>query len=374
VAIQSNPAGFFQLGPRQTLDFMLGLSTGQVSTTNGCVNFIGHVVWADGGTHTIDTTGSSSLGWLSSAITFSNAATSVSVGLAPVETTLGPTARPVKVASVVSYDVKAVFAGGGGGITANAWQTSVPTAGTKTIANGDLVSFTLQMTVRGGSDSVQIGYASGSFPTLNRPIVSVPNDVATQAVPNVIITASDGTLGWIDGGDVSATAPLTKTWNNTSTIKEYGQLYQMPFPMNVCGVYGMTSGAVDRSYVIYSDPLGTPVAQRTTAVVGKTLANGAANFFYELFSTPYAVTANQPIGVVIKPTSASGIAAGYKTLQSASHRVSDAWGTSSYGISRNTGAFANINASLDHFYIGLLVSGISDGTGSGPAFSGAFVG
>lgn len=374
MAIQSSPAGFFQLGPRLTLDFMSGLATGQVATANQNVNFIGHVMTADGGSHTIDTTGSSSLGWLTSAVTFASGTTSVAVGLATVDASAGPPARPVRVAGVTTFDVKAVITGGGGGISANAWQTTVPTVGTKTIANGDLVAFTVQVLVRGGSDLIQVGYSGGSFPTLNRPILTVPSDVVTQGLPNLIITFSDGTLGWIDGGDVSATAQLTKTWNSGSTIKEYGQLYNMPFPMNICGIYGMTTTSSSRSYVLYSDPLGTPVAEKTVAVANTSLANGNSNYFYEIFSSPYAVAANQSIGVVIKPTTATNVVAGYKTLQAATHRVTDSWGTSSYGISRNTGAFANINSSLDHFYIGLLVSGISDGAGAGPSFSGAFVG
>src|SRR5262245_6556067 len=59
--------------------------------------FIGNIYTDDGGSHTIDTTGSSSLGWMAASVTFANAGTSVSVGLAAVDTGTGPPARAVNV-------------------------------------------------------------------------------------------------------------------------------------------------------------------------------------------------------------------------------------------------------------------------------------
>lgn len=87
---------------------------------------------------------------------------------------------------------------------------------------------------------------------------------------------------------------------------------------------------------------------------------------YEFFSSPYTVAANQPIGAVLRPGD-SNISTDFKTLNSATHRITDPWGTTGYGISRASGAFANANSSLDHYFVGLIVSAFN-GAGS-PSFS-----
>jgi hypothetical protein len=360
MALQSLPGGVLRLGPAiHSSPTSLGGFTALAA--NSAVMFIGRVVTADGGSHTIDTTGSSSLGWHSTTTTFANAGTSVSVGLATVDTSNGPPARAVNVANVITFDVKATFAGGGGGISSG-WMTTVPTSGTKTIANGDLVAFAVQMTARGGTDSVGIDHlASAGSVTINRPaITSFSGSYSVRTgLPNLIITFSDGTLGWIEYSDI-ATAAAGRVWNSGSATKEYGQLYQLPFPMKVCGIYGFAAIGNDTDVVLYSDPLGTPVAQKTVSIDANTLATASAAFFEEYFPSPYTVAANQPIGAVLKP-GASNITLDFKTLAAAGHRASDPWGTSGYGISRASGAFANANSSLDHYYVGLLVSAFDEG-------------
>jgi hypothetical protein len=69
--------------------------------------------------------------------------------------------------------------------------------------------------------------------------------------------------------------------------------------------------------------------------------------------------------VAYKPTTGSNISAAYKTLASATHRATDPWGTSGYGVNRNTGAFADDNSGLNHYDIGLIVSGYDGGGGVG---------
>jgi hypothetical protein len=69
---------------------------------------------------------------------------------------------------------------------------------------------------------------------------------------------------------------------------------------------------------------------------------------------------------VLKP-GGTKITAYYKTLGAAGHRATDPWGTAGYGISRASGAFANANSSLDHYYIGLLVSALDDAVSAGGA-------
>lgn len=326
---------------------------------------IGQVCTSDGGSHTIDTSGSSSLGWRAGTVTFANAGTTVKVGLAAVLTTVGPPGRAANTADVIDFDVSKSLVGGGGGITANAWQTHVPDTGSKTIAHGDMVAVCVQMTARGGTtDSVNVSHNSTST-VFHRPFVSQftggTYNTGTSLAPNIIITFSDGAIGYFQGSDVGSTIG-SRSFSNSSPSREYGQLFELPFPMKLNGVYAWVTPSADFDIVLYSDPLGSPVAERTVSIDANTVSGIAARRLSVEFSSPYTTTASQKIVVAFKP-GASNISAFFKTLASATHRVADPYGTSGYGVSRATGAFANANSSLDHYYIGLL-AGAFDGGGA----------
>jgi hypothetical protein len=319
---------------------------------------IGRVRTSDGGSHTINTTGSSSLQWRTGTVTFSSTSTTVKVGLAAVDTANGPPGRAVNVSNVITFDVSRTMTGGGGGITANAWQTHVPDTGSMTIADGDLVAFAVQMTARGGTDSVIETFSNISL-TRNRPLVTAFTGGAysTQsAAPNCLISFSDGALGWFYGSNVYSNL-TSQSFQSGSSPNERGQLFQFPFPIRVRGCYGWLAQAAsaDVDLVLYSDPLGTPTAQRTASIDQNTIQGTGAARFEEYFSSGYDVPANTPIVLAVKPTAAANVTIYYKTLNSASHRVVDVWGTSGYGVNRSSGAFAAQNSNLDHYFLGLIV-------------------
>lgn len=326
---------------------------------------IGRVETSDEGSHTIDTTGSSSIAWRSGFVEFLNAGTTVKVGIAPVLTTAGPPGRAVHTADVIAFDVSKSIVGGGGGIADNAWQSHVPDTGTKTIAHGDLIAICIQMTARGGTDIVSVN-CSNVLSGKHRPLVTIISGVSyleMATVPNAVITFSDGTLGWISGAEVFSVIG-TRTWNSGSATKEYGQRYQFPFPVKVYGTYGWIDPDADVDIVLYSDPLGTPVAERTLTIDANTATSTTGRRFEDLFSSPYSVPANTPVGIVFKP-GASNVSAYYKTLGNAAHRITDPWGTSGDGIARASGAFASANSNLDQYLIGLITGGFDAGGGGG---------
>lgn len=335
-----------------------------IDAANECLTYIGRIETSDGASHTINTTGSSSIQWMTNTVTFANAGTTVKVGIGAVDTANGPPGRASNVADVVTFDVAAVFTGGGGGITANAWQTSVPTTGTKTIADGDLVAVSIQMTARAGVDSILAVTTGANINSgLHRPtLTSFTGAVYASVVglPNIIIKFSDGAYGWFSGSDV-ATAQTVRTFNSGSSPNEYGQLYKLPFPSKIYGVYGWGDFDGDCNVILYSDPLGTPVAEKTVSLDLNTIAATTGRRFEERFSSPYTTTADQNIAVIFKPTSVTNVSAYFKTLGHADHRASDPWGTVGYGVSRASGAFADANSSLDHYYIGLIVGALEHG-------------
>jgi hypothetical protein len=344
-----------------------------LDATNEAAILVGRMTTSDGGSHTIDTSGSSSVSWRAGSVTFANAGTTVKVGVAAVDAGNGPAPRAVNVADVITFDVSKSLVGGGGLISANAWHTHVPDTGTKTIANGDLVAVCIQMAPRAGSDAVNVSNVSnGSF--LQRPTVTgfVGGSYAqANSVPNCFITFADGATGWIDGGEVFSTLN-TRTWSSGDATKEYGQLFKLPFPQRIFGVYGWLNPTADLDIVLYSDPLGTPSPEKTVSLDANTMGVASARRFREMFTSPYDTTADQLVAAVFKP-GGSNVSAYYKTLAAAGHRVSDIWGVEGYGVSRASGAFANANSSLDHYYIG-LITGAYDAGGAGAAGGARIIG
>lgn len=336
-------------------------STTIADAANEALIAIGYAITSDGGSHTIDTTGSSSIGWRTGSATFANAVTTFKVGIAAVDTGAGPPARAANVADVITFDVEASFTGGGGGVTASAWQTSVPTTGSKTIANGDLIAIAWQMTARGGADTIPISTGPGVV-ARTRPAVTAftgGSYTAATSLPNAFITFADGATCHLQGTDLFNTLN-TRTWNGGSG-QEYGQLFNFPFPYKIYGLYGWLDPDADCDIVLYSDPLGgSPVAEKTISIDANAVAAASGRRFEVAFPSPYSVPANTDIAAVFKP-GASNVSAYYRTLANAGHRVTDVYGTSGYGVSRTSGAFANANSSLDHYYIGLIVGAFEHG-------------
>lgn len=335
-------------------------SAGTVDATNESVAMIGHLYWEDGGTHTVDTTGSSSLQWRTNAVTNANGGTTTKVGLADVITTAGPPARANHASDVISFDVAAVFTGGGGGITATAWNTSVPTTGTKTIAHNQLVAFAIQMTARGGADSIVV-LNTTMLAATNRPQVTTfasGSYSAATAAPNCIVVANDGTIGWLFGSILHSVTASNRTFNNASSPNEYGQLFDLPVGTKVHGIYAMVDPDADGDFVLYADPLGTPAIVRTASLDLNTAVSANFQRIYATFDTPYTVNRRTKIAAISKPTSGSSLSIRYRTFADAAHRVTEIGGTKSYGVSRSggSGAFSAENSNLDTYYLGLLCS------------------
>jgi hypothetical protein len=341
-----------------------------IDATAEATIYIGHLFWADGGSHTVDTSGSSSLGWLTGAVTFANAGTSVSIGLAAVDTATGPPARAANVADIITFDVASVKTGGGGGITGSAWQESVPTTGTKTIAHGDFIAFAVQMTTRAGADTIAVNSsAAGGNVTPIVPSVTAFIAAAYTAQsnpPNAVVTASDGTLGFFWAGSVFLTPNNSVTWNSGSATKEYGNFIKVPVPLKVYGLVfnGAFGGDVDM--VLYSDPLGTPVAEKTASLDANAMGTASSNRYgFALFSSPYTTTADQPLAAIMKP-GGTNISSTYVTLNAATHQAAHGLtSTTCYAVNRASGAFAAQNSSKDRWWIGLLVDAFDNGAGSG---------
>jgi hypothetical protein len=371
VALDGTPLVAIGNPQREGAPYIANMATAAtLNLANVALIFYGHVFTEDGGSHTIDTTGSSSLGWRAGAVTFANAGSTVKVGLAAMDTANGPPGRAANAAGVITLDVSKPLTGGAGGITANSWNEHVPSAGTKTIANGDLVAFCVQITARAGADSVVV--QAEALPTGVAGVLpgvtsfdGTSTYTAAAQVPVAVITFSDGKYGFFYGGYVANGAITTQTWNSGSATVEYGNYFLMPVPAKIYGLIANCSIGGDCDFVLYSDPLGTPAAAKTVSIDANAIGVAATNRWLPiLFPVPYSSTANQPLAAIMKP-GATNVSSVYKTFNVAGHQKSETLGANGYAVNRASGAFAAQNSNKDRFAIGLLVGAFDNGAGIG---------
>ena len=314
------------------------------------MHMIGNVILQNplSSSKTISAAGGGRIVWRSGAVTFSNAGTTFRVGIQDVSTVNNPGQGDG------TFDVEAVFTGGGGGVTANAKQTSTMTTGTKTIANGDLIAISISMSARGGTDSVVVQCISGdtTFPNTTRIPCVTDNTggtyVGTTKHPNAYIIFDDGTIGSLFGCVYYDNTGNVAYNSGTATADEYGNLIYSPatfhaFGIAMTGVFTTTSTT---ELLLYSDPLGTPVAEKTITLNPVQFYNVTAGYVIGMFASPFIIKANTNYVISARPTTANSITLYYYDNDGVSGGgvVSPPNATcSAYRRLDNTGAFSAYN-------------------------------
>ncbi len=312
---------------------------------------IGHLVLEnpEGGSKTLSAAGGGSIVWRSGTTTFANAGTTFKVGIQDVSTATSPAQGDG------TFDVEASFTGGGGGVTSGAVQTSVMTSGTKTIAHGDLIAITFAMTARGGADSVIVNANHpgiyGSTPNMPTVTDNTGGTYAktSTALPNAYILFNDGTIGWLYGAPfVSASVASVAFNSGTATADEYGNIIYPEATYKASGVsltIFLAGASSDFELILYSDPLGTPVAERTVTIDATQVGATATAQIEALFSSPYTLKANTTYAVTCRPTTANNVTNYYFDANNATGAKAGLCGNSHYACRRldNSGAFSDYN-------------------------------
>lgn len=326
------------------------ITTITLNAAGETAQFIGDIYLENptGGSKTISAAGGGSILWRSDTTTFANAGSTFDIGIQDVSTASSPAQGDG------TFDVKASFTGGGGGVSTAAINTSVMTTGTKTIAHGDQVAIAFAMTARAGADSIIVG-AAGTGTEVNASAIGsvvVDNTGGTYApisgYPLAIIKFDDGTIGYISSTSFIASSGTTAINSTTGTADEYGNLIVVPWTFHAAGIHDILNfvdNAADCELVLYSDPLGTPVAERVITIDATQLGiTATARPVTKLFSTPFLMKANIPYAVTVRPTTANNVTLYYEDGVTDSVRIHPP-NSYAYGVRRldNTGAFSDTN-------------------------------
>lgn len=350
-------------------------ATTAINAASLSLSFIGYCMTEDGQSHTIDNTGSSAIGFRCAAVTFANAATTFNVGIGSPDLVNGPTARPANSGAAITYDVVRTLTGGGGGITGSAWNELLfntgSVSGSKTIANGDLVAITFNMSARGGSDSIAVarGYTAAFHLTTGIPLAVTWNGTTatlTTSTPGCVITFSDGKKGWLFGSfNVSVHNVSTSTVINTGTNPaEVGNLFRSPVPMKLRGMSGrinLANLSADYDICIYADPFGTPTLVGSRSVDASGCSTGGQGHYIP-FSSPVRIEPNKDYVAAIKPTTANSVTINCVSVGHVSHQKFFHMGDNGYAVQRASGggAFTARSSQLERFNIGILPDAFLD--------------
>lgn len=356
--------------PSPPILFNTGDTNNELNGTGQRLALIGYVQLATGpGTSKVLSTGS--IRFRTGAVTFANGGSSFQIGIQDVATASGPTIQPDG-----SFDVSTTLTGGGGGITANAWQTITMTTGTKTIADGDFIAIVFDFVARAGADLVRVEVrnkmAQGDTNLgLAAFFVSSWSTNASHG-PGIEIAFDDGTLGWLADCPPNNTTN-SETFTDSTNPDERGLIFQLPFDCTVDGMYlnmSSTAATGDGTGTLYTAPTtaAAAISGATGNLLGEQIGNiGVGNIRLIRFASLISLSKNTNYGMAYKATGAGNFTMYTWTLSSTNSRAFWANGTTIGKITRNnsSGNFTAESPATTMYQMGLSIAQITDGAAAG---------
>lgn len=322
---------------------------------------IGHVLLSTGpGTSKTISSAGGKLYFRTGSVTFADAGTTVRVGI-----------QDVGAAGLEdgTYDVHDDLVGGTDTITGSAVNSAAMSSGTKTITHGDQVAVVIEMTARGGTDSVQIARSNNSALMPYGTADTGAGPTLVTMAPFITIEFDDGTLGWLGMSSWAAVTENSAQFDSGDTPDEYALVFRLPFKAAALGLYAQLASVAagdDFEVILYSAPLGTPVAERTLAQDMSLAALG--NHFDRAFTSAFTLEANTDYAIAIRPSTANGLSytrvnfgSGNGVLRKVT-MLGTNW--SQYSRSNQTGAFGSQDTTLLPV-LGVWVGQLEDGAGGG---------
>lgn len=331
-------------------DSLMGMASTTLNATGETCCMVGYIVLENplSSAKTLSAAGGGSIVWRTGAVTFANAGSTFDVGIQPASTSSSPSQGNG------TFDVKASFTGGGGGVTANATNTSVMTTGTATISNGQLTTVTFTMTAWAGADSIIVTSATHNKHNVTASLPCVTENTSgsfaatASGMPLCYIIFDDGTKGMFFGCPYITSVTTFTINSGTATADEYGNLFYLPARFNAVGIeltLNPSSNSADYELILYSDALGTPVAERTVTIDATILPAVATtkNVMVSL-SSPYEMKPYTNYALAVRPTTANSVTGFYFDSNSGGSFTGSA-STTVTAVRRldNTGAFSAFN-------------------------------
>jgi len=339
------------------------LGTATLDATGESITFIGHMLLSTGpGTSKVlSAAGGGSIAWLPGTNTFADAGSNLRIGAQDV----GATGLEDG-----TFDVHADLVGGTDSFTQNTVIKTPMESGSKTIAHDDLVAISIELTARGGSDSVVVNRSGASASMAYCTVDTGAGPAKVSNAPCVTVVFDDGTVGWFGPSAFASMSEAPSAFSSSSTPDEHALIFRVPFKTAVLGAFlnpQSLAATDDFEVILYDDPLGVTPGVIDTITQDMDLA-GLGNFFDRPFPNgPHVLDLNTDYALALRPTTTNTLSyvrinfnTGNDVLRKATPLGTD-W---SLGTRSNqSGAFSQDLTRLPLF--GLWLGQLSDDAGGG---------
>lgn len=367
IQVLSSPVLF---APLPTAPFLHTTANITTDAAGESVFAIGHIQLSTGvgTTKTLSSSGGK-IHWRTGAVTFSNGSSNLRLGVQDV------TAAGVNDDDWTS-EPQADLVGGTDTITGSTVMSTAIESGSRNITHGDFIAVGMELTARGGADSIVTVRQSSNIGAYSaHSAVDTGSGPALLAAPSsFVIEFDDGTLGWMDPCVYPQVFESSTVYGTGSTPDEYALVARWPFTFTASGLFCIVANTVaadDFDLILYSDPLGvTPVATKTLVLDSSLYAvsAGQASVSRPFTSSNVTIAANTDYAIAVRPSTAntlsyvrSNLGSGGANIRKATHLGTN-W--SQYSRSDESGAFGSQDTTLLPAF-GIWAVGFDDGTGGG---------
>lgn len=290
-----------------------------------------------------------------SAVTYANASTTITAGVQGVTGATG-----IEDGTYVVYGTDV----GGSGLYAQSKVSEMPmSTGSMTIAHGDLIAIVVEMTARGGVDSIRVGMttASGqSFPYHTQDSGAGP--AKGTAAMQVMIRFGNGVVGAFNEDTMPSIHPVATSFNSGSAYSEYGCAMTIPCRMEVdrlVGAVGELDSGETGELRLYAEPFsGTPLQLASVSVdplINGLVASGVGHHELPL-STRLVLERGQQIAVTYIATSAGSREITWRLTGTGAGKMNWCGEVKSVRRGGGSGAFGEVSGNLPYF--GLVASAL----------------
>jgi hypothetical protein len=280
-----------------------------VNAAGESVGIVGNVrIAGNASSKTISAAGSGRILWLTGTVTFATSGSTVRVGIQDVSLSNG--------LEDGTYDVYKEYVQGTDTISVG-YNIATMGSGSKTLSDGDVIAIVVEMPVRNGVDSITVGVtapgitaanANQGFPYGTSDTAALAKQV--NSVLYAVISFDDGTAGWIQGASPLRDVTTGVSINSGSTPDEYCNIFSVPYKMQISGISVQAANIASTDafeVILYTDPLGTPVATVTVTPDQDVVSATTGNSIHMFHITPTTLTPNVTYGVALRPTTTNNI-------------------------------------------------------------------
>jgi hypothetical protein len=259
--------------------------------------------------------------------------------------------------------------GGGGAFAANTWTTISMTggSGSKAITHGDLVAVVIDMTARGGADTITTtaGISQGSASVYQVQGISQFTGgawTAASGIPNCVIVFDDGTLGIIDVAFPFVSLAQTEAFADGSNPDERGMVFQIPWDCKVDALFTqfLTGGAdADFNLNLYSAPTTSPSLIASRSVDSDQHQTVAAQGFATFpLAAEVELSKDTDYCLAVRATGTNNVTVTSAVLADEDFRVFFPGGTTLAKATRNngSGAFSLESPAITMIQLGVRIS------------------